>query len=173
MTQPHHDDQYPYAGQQAHPQQPYPPQYQPPVPPPVKKASTTKKVLIGGAVFLVALIVIAGVSGKNDPAPASSAKTSAAPAVAAKATEEAATSPSGSFDAGTYEVGTGADQIAPGKYKSTGPDGSGICYFARLKTSDGSMGDIIANELSQGPAVMTVKASDGFVKISGCTFVKS
>jgi PASTA domain/Protein of unknown function (DUF732) len=46
---------------------------------------------------------------------------------------------------GTYEVGTGDGQVAPGKYKSSGPDGGVVCYYARLKSNDGSNGDIIAN----------------------------
>ena len=74
---------------------------------------------------------------------------------------------------GTYEVGTGDGQVAPGKYKSTGPDSGGACYYARLKNNDGGTGDIIANNLSQGPSIMNVKASDGYVQVAGCTFTKA
>jgi beta-lactam-binding protein with PASTA domain len=76
---------------------------------------------------------------------------------------------------GTYQVGTGDGQVAPGKYKSTGPDGSNFagCYYARLKNNDGGLGDIIANNISQGPSIMNVKASDGYVEVNGCTFAKS
>jgi hypothetical protein len=74
---------------------------------------------------------------------------------------------------GTYEVGTGDGQVPPGKYKSSGPTGSAPCYFARLKNNDGAMGDIIDNDLSQGPTVMTVKASDGYVEVNRCTFTKT
>jgi hypothetical protein len=76
---------------------------------------------------------------------------------------------------GTYEVGTGVGQAAPGKYKSNGPDSSNFagCYYARLKNNDGGLSDIINNNISQGPSVFTIKPSDGYVEISGCTFTKS
>jgi hypothetical protein len=87
----------------------------------------------------------------------------------------APTGPVTEVSPGTYEVGTGAGQVAPGKYKATGPDGSNGagCYYARLKNNDGSVGDIIANNIGDGPSVFTVKASDGAVQIAGCTFTKS
>ena len=76
---------------------------------------------------------------------------------------------------GTYEVGTGAGQAAPGKYKSTGPDSGNYvgCYYARLKNNDGSLGDILDNNITQGPSVLTIKPSDGYVEINGCSFTKS
>jgi hypothetical protein len=72
---------------------------------------------------------------------------------------------------GTYEVGTGNGQIAPGKYFSPAPSGGLTCYYARLRNNDGEAGDIIAQELSHGQITMTVRASDGYVKVSGCTFL--
>jgi hypothetical protein len=90
------------------------------------------------------------------------------------ATPTAVGAPQRALGAGTYEVGTGPGQAAPGKYKSTGPDSSfGGCYYARLKDNDGSLGDIIDNNISQGPSVFTIKPSDGYVEISGCTFTRS
>ena len=75
-----------------------------------------------------------------------------------------------SFSDGTYEVGTGNGQVAPGKYRSPG-DG-GTCYWGRLKNNDGELGDIIVNNLGQGQMLLTVKPSDGYVEIRGCTFTK-
>jgi len=72
---------------------------------------------------------------------------------------------------GTYEVGTGNGQIAPGKYFSPAPSGDSTCYYARLRNNDGEAGDIIAEELSHGQITMTVRGSDGYVKVSGCTFL--
>jgi hypothetical protein len=65
---------------------------------------------------------------------------------------------------GTYEVGV---DIEPGKYKSSGTTGYG-CYYARLKANDGSLGDIIQNNNSQGPSVVTIKESDGYFETTGC-----
>jgi hypothetical protein len=72
-------------------------------------------------------------------------------------------------------VGTGDGQALPGKYKASGPDGSnfGGCYYGRLKSNDGSVGDILGNNISQGPSVFTLKPTDGYIQINGCTFTKS
>ena len=72
---------------------------------------------------------------------------------------------------GTYEVGTGNGQIAPGKYFSPASSSSSTCYYARLRNNDGEADDIIADELSHGQTIMTVRASDGYVTVSGCTFL--
>lgn len=85
-----------------------------------------------------------------------------APAAAPAAAEPAPAQTT--ITAGTYEVGV---DIEPGKYKSSGPTGFG-CYYARLKTNDGSVGDIIQNNISQGASVVTIKESDGYFETSGC-----
>lgn len=71
------------------------------------------------------------------------------------------------YDEGVYEVGP---DIKPGKYKSPGPkdDGYSSCYYSRNKTGDGSLNDIIANNLSKGPSVVTIKSTDGTFETSGC-----
>jgi hypothetical protein len=66
---------------------------------------------------------------------------------------------------GTFRVGA---DIQPGTYTSAG--GSN-CYWARLNAAGD---DIIDNNISSGPAVVTVQASDGLVKTSRCApFTKS
>ena len=91
-----------------------------------------------------------------------------APAPAAPA--PAAGGPQTTFSDGTYEVGTGAGQVAPGKYTTPG---GGTCYWARLKHNDGALGDIIANNLGEGQMILNVKKGDGYVEIRGCEFTKS
>ena len=72
---------------------------------------------------------------------------------------------------GTYAVGTGNGQVAPGKYFSPAPSSGSTCYYARLRNNNGEPDDIIAEELSHRQIIMTVRASDGYVKVSGCTFI--
>src|SRR5262249_1630682 len=59
------------------------------------------------------------------------------------------------FGDGTFQVGK---DIQPGTYR-TRSDSSG-CYYARLRGFGGSTDDIIANENTDGPAVVTIAASD-------------
>lgn len=59
---------------------------------------------------------------------------------------------------GTYIVG---EDVRPGTYKSSGGHG---CYWARLDRDE----EIIDNNLSDGPAVLTIKSSDAQVRVSGC-----
>lgn len=59
---------------------------------------------------------------------------------------------------GTYIVG---EDIKPGTYKSAGGEN---CYWERSSKD----GDIIANDLSDGPAVMNVRSSDYSVSVSNC-----
>jgi hypothetical protein len=61
----------------------------------------------------------------------------------------------------------GVPIIAAGKYKTTGPDGPN-CYYAGLKTGDGSMGDILDNNNSNGPVTVAIKESDGYFETQGC-----
>ena len=66
---------------------------------------------------------------------------------------------------GTFRVGT---DIQPGTYSS---DGGSNCYWARLNATGD---DIIDNNLSSGPAVISVQSSDGLIKTSRCApFTKS
>lgn len=65
---------------------------------------------------------------------------------------------------GTFMVGS---DIEPGTYKTGGPESFG-CYYARLKDTTGDFGSIINNNVSQGPASVTISASDGAFETSGC-----
>jgi len=69
---------------------------------------------------------------------------------------------------GTYEVGT---DMAAGTYKAHCPAWG---YWARLKHNDGSVGDIIANNIvgkNGGSMTFTAKVGE-YVEIRNCTFTK-
>lgn len=68
---------------------------------------------------------------------------------------------------GMNEVGV---DVKPGRYRTVAPaDGSG-CYWARLKDDTGSGDDIIANDITDPGArvSVTIKKSDGFFESNGC-----
>lgn len=66
---------------------------------------------------------------------------------------------------GTFVVG---DDIHPGRYKARAKPGDS-CYWARLKDDSGELDSIIANNLTDGAASVTIKASDGAFETRGCT----
>ncbi|GAA5120583.1 hypothetical protein [Pseudonocardia adelaidensis] len=163
---------YPQHGQPRHPQdahghQAYPPA---PAPAPEKRRRRWPWVLLGVPIGMFVMLLLIGIG--NGPTRATAPTTPAASggsvsAATADAPEAAPPAPSGpltTFGPGTFEVGV---DIEPGKYKTTGPDGPN-CYYARLKTGDGSMGDILDNNNSQGPVTVTIKESDGYFETQGC-----
>lgn len=67
---------------------------------------------------------------------------------------------------GTYVIG---EDIEPGRYKShPAIEGAGVCYWARLKSTDGDLDSIIANQLGEGPQTVTIKKSDEAFETNGC-----
>jgi len=68
---------------------------------------------------------------------------------------------------GTFVVGK---EIRPGTYRTDGPEDSVIpnCYWARLSGTSGEFDDIITNGNTDGPATVTVSASDKAFLTSGC-----
>lgn len=76
--------------------------------------------------------------------------------------------PDGTITDGTYEIGV---DVAPGKYKTSGPADTRywpMCYWARLKDTTGDHGTIIANDNIKGQTTVTIKDSDGAFETSGC-----
>ncbi|HLL79649.1 MAG TPA: hypothetical protein VFA41_12635 [Ktedonobacteraceae bacterium] len=67
------------------------------------------------------------------------------------------------FGDGTYVVGK---DIQPGTYRTR--TGSSGCYFARLKGFGGSVSDIIANENTDAPAIVTIAPSDKGFESTNC-----
>lgn len=63
---------------------------------------------------------------------------------------------------GVFVVGS---DVKPGIYKA-GPSPSGNCYYARLAGIGGD--NIIDNNNSSGPVVLSIAASDGSLETSGC-----
>lgn len=141
--------------------------YQPPPPAPSRRRRIWPW-LLGGAAAIV--LVVAIVAPHQDSTTANAAGPVTTTGVPASSTPAA---PEGISD-GTHEVGT---DIAPGKYKTTGPDPSSIipsCYWARLKNTDGSFDSIITNGNTRGPATLTVKATDAAVELTGgCVWTKA
>lgn len=75
------------------------------------------------------------------------------------------TAPTTGIGEGTFIVN---EDVQPGRYKARA-SGSNSCYWARLKDDSGESDSIIANNISQGSAVVTIKPSDGAFETSGCT----
>ncbi len=124
-----------------------------------------------------AAVLVAGCSsstaGTSAPAapPAATSPTPANAGTPATPTSTPVGGPLMTVGPGTYEVGTSPGQLAPGRYFSPGPPSGSPCYHARRRNNDSEPGDVIADELSQGQVIMTVRASDGYVEVSGCTFI--
>lgn len=75
--------------------------------------------------------------------------------------------PATTFTDGTFEV---LVDIKPGKYKTAGPVASPvpICYWARLKGTNGQLSDIITNGNPTGPTTVTISPSDAAFETQGC-----
>jgi hypothetical protein len=61
-----------------------------------------------------------------------------------------------------YIVGT---DMTPGTYKSSGEAG---CYWARVSGFSGSLGQIIANNNTDSPAIVAIGAKDKGFESNGC-----
>lgn len=72
--------------------------------------------------------------------------------------------PTAAFGDAVYRVGDG---FMPGTYR-VGPSGEG-CYWERLRGFSGAASEIIANDLSVDPMVVTVKPTDAGFRVSGCS----
>ena len=70
--------------------------------------------------------------------------------------------PPQSFGDGIHIIGT---DIEPGTYRSAGGDG---CYYARLRGFGGTLDEIIANELSDGPSIVEISQRDKGFSSKGC-----
>ncbi len=68
-----------------------------------------------------------------------------------------------SFGDGIFQVGT---DIQPGTYRTRNP--SPGCYYARLSGFGGSVGDIIANDNTDYPAIVTIEPGDKGFESQNC-----
>lgn len=80
-----------------------------------------------------------------------------------------------SFGDGKYEIGNTIGDIAPGKYKTSGPMGGGnaaenkTCYWARLKDFTGSVMSFNATQYgNHGPDVVTIEPADKGFETRAC-----
>ena len=67
------------------------------------------------------------------------------------------------FTDGSYQVGI---DIQPGTYRTT--TGSQGCYYARLKGFGGSVEDILANNITDDPAIVTILPTDKGFESQNC-----
>lgn len=136
-----------------------PPPTAAPTPPPApgrderQRVGMVLKIGLGAAVgLLVGLLIGSAAAGQT---------TAATDIPQADATS---TIPAGG---GRFRVGT---DLEPGTYQTAGPDDSSStgCYYARLRSGDGTLGDIMDNYVSQGPMTVEVSKSDGYFQTTGC-----
>ena len=80
----------------------------------------------------------------------------------AAAEEARRNAPKTTFGDGTYLVNK---DIAPGRYRT---EGSSSCYYERLRDTSGEFSAIITNDNPQGPAVVTIAASDAAFTSKRC-----
>jgi len=100
-------------------------------------------------------------------APAAPATVAAPPTVAPAPVAPAPAAPATSIgeEGGTYAVGV---DIAPGTYHTAGSAGLS-CYWQRERSEPDKYGmTIITNGASQGPATVTIKATDAMFMTTGC-----
>ncbi|MEV6755336.1 hypothetical protein [Streptomyces sp. NPDC051214] len=130
--------------------------------------------------FVIGAVIVAaatGGSGSGDSAEpsatitatetvAGSGEPDSSPKSSAPASEEQGDSDGIPGD-GTFVVGTEAE---PGTYRTAGPADDVIdnCYWARLKSTSGAIGDIIANGNTKGPATVTISPGDNAFQTTGC-----
>ena len=65
---------------------------------------------------------------------------------------------------GTFRVGK---DIQPGTYRTRAATSG--CYYARLRGFSGSLNEIIANEITDTPAIVTIAAKDKGFQTSNCS----
>jgi hypothetical protein len=124
----------------------------------------------GAFVVGVGLLVAGGVTGCGSSSKKSSSATTAAPSTTAAASTTAAPPPPTTaksqfttFGDGTYMVGK---TVQAGTYRAPGPGDN--CYWERLSGFSGSTSDIIANNNTGDPSVITIAPTDAGFRTSGC-----
>ncbi|MCA2190354.1 hypothetical protein [Nonomuraea cavernae] len=84
------------------------------------------------------------------------------------ATTPPATSAPPGAPAGNRTLVVGVD-IQPGTYRTAGPAaGQPVCYWARLKSTTARASDIIAADMPQGAATVTIAPTDKAFQTGGC-----
>ncbi len=126
-----------------------------------------KLLLAPMAIALVtAFLAVACASDAPEPAattgPAPTATPKPSPEPAATTGPAPTTTSESGFGDGTWIVGT---DVGPGIYAAAGGT---LCYWSRLSGFGGSLGEIIANELSAGRTVVEIASEDKGFETAGC-----
>lgn len=167
-------------GSQQYPQQPQYPQpgaFQQSSQKTRKPMSRGTKIGCGvvAAVIVLVIVIVAAASGGSKGSPTTSNESQATqqanqsnPTQAPQATHAPQPTPKPTvsyahFDDGTYQVGK---DIQPGTYRTR--VGSSNCYYERLKGFSGSVDDIIANDDTDAPAIVTIKSTDKGFSSQNC-----
>jgi hypothetical protein len=179
--------QYPQAGQYLPGQPPtYPPGpgMMPPMPPRKKLSRRTWAII--GAIVLIFIIIAAVSNGTTSTNTTTTGGTSTQTALQAttRPTTQPTTHPTVAqtptpiptkaptptptpsfitFGDGTYQVGK---DIPPGTYRTR--TGSPGCYYERLSGFSGSLSDILANNTTDNPAIVTISATDKGFSSQNC-----
>jgi hypothetical protein len=127
--------------------------------------------IVGGALIVVCLVcaTCAGILGAisnsgNHPTTIANRATNTPKGPTATHGPTATPTPSyAHFGDGTFQVGK---DIQPGTYRTR--EGSSGCYYARLKGFSGGVEDIIANDNTSDPAVITIAGSDKGFESQNC-----
>lgn len=143
----------------------------PPPPPPQAQGSCLRT--IGGVVvILVLLIVLAGLcgggrenskGGSTTDSDTTTQKEAQKKPVSKQKEEKAAADPNPHFGDGTHQVGT---DIEPGTYRTR--EGSSGCYYARLSSFQGGLEEILSNDNTDAPAIVTVEPTDAGFQSRRC-----
>jgi hypothetical protein len=167
------------------PQQPQQPQYQPPFnpagqpmftpsqPPAKKKRSKLGIGCLVVIVLIVLIIIISAVnSGNNSAKTDTPAATAVATTTTSKSVQQSDVKPTptakpkpafASFGDGMFQVGK---DIKAGTYRTR--TGSVNCYYSRLSGFTGALDEILANDNTSAPAVVTIASSDKGFQSTGC-----
>lgn len=146
-------------------------------PPPPRKSKRNTWVIVIAVVLLVCCIgglakAFGNTSSNPNTPPAAQASTATTAPTQPQGTPTPAPTPSPTatpapsyahFDDGTYQVGK---DIKPGTYRTR--VGSSGCYYARLKGFGGTIDDIIANNTTDAPAIVTIAATDKGFESENC-----
>lgn len=155
------------------PPYPQPGQYQPMMPPPPPKKPRRGWIIAG---IVIGALILCGVISNALPKSATTDTTSTAtatqqtqatdtpqPTQTTQSQPTSATDTHPHFSDGTFEVGK---DIQPGTYRTR--VASPNCYYARLKGFGGTTDDIVANDNTDTPAIVTISATDKGFQSNNC-----
>lgn len=137
-----------------------------PVPPRKRHLVRNFFIFASAALLLVIVVAIATQPGDTRPAPGGQ-KVPAIPA-AQPPSQTPTVPPGGIAGEGTFTVPT---EVAPGVYKTDGPDPNTPvpnCYWARLSGTSGELADVVANGNATGPVTVTIRKTDRAFQSQGC-----